>query len=79
MSSEAIVTTPPDVVRILASSTVFVKASSRVNRDFPGIAILRIRDFLSSDALQFRRATEDSLWFSTVGMQSGLELLRGDY
>ena len=28
---------PPEVVRILASSTVFVKASNRVNRDFAGI------------------------------------------
>lgn len=38
MSNEAIVTTPPDVVRTLASSTVFVKASSLVNLDFTGIA-----------------------------------------
>ena len=37
MSREAIVTTPPDVVRIRASSTVFVKASSRVNRDLAGM------------------------------------------
>ena len=37
MSSEAIVTIPPDVVRTLASSTVFVKASSLVNLDFAGI------------------------------------------
>jgi hypothetical protein len=28
---------PPDVVRTLASSTVFVKASSLVNLDFAGI------------------------------------------
>ena len=39
MSNEAIVTTPPEVVRILASSTVFVKASNRVNRDLAGILI----------------------------------------
>lgn len=37
MSSEAIVTIPPDVVRIRASSTVFVKASKRVKRDLAGI------------------------------------------
>jgi hypothetical protein len=36
-SSDAIVTTPPEVVRILASSTVFVNASSRVNLDFAGM------------------------------------------
>ena len=30
-------TTPPDVVRILASSTVLVKASSLVNLDFAGM------------------------------------------
>jgi hypothetical protein len=36
-SSEAMVTTPPDVVRILASSTVFVKASSLVNLDLAGM------------------------------------------
>ena len=30
-------TTPPEVVRILASSTVFVNASSRVNLDFAGM------------------------------------------
>lgn len=30
-------TIPPDVVRILASSTVFVNASSRVNLDFAGM------------------------------------------
>lgn len=39
MSSEAIVTIPPDVVRTLASSTVFVKASSRVNLDLAGMVI----------------------------------------
>ena len=37
MSNEAIVTIPPDVVRILASSTVFVKASKRVNLDLAGM------------------------------------------
>lgn len=31
------VTIPPDVVRIRASSTVFVKASSLVNLDFGGM------------------------------------------
>ena len=31
------VTTPPDVVRTRASSTVLVKASSLVNRDFAGM------------------------------------------
>ena len=35
--SEIIVTMPPEVVRIRASSTVFVKASSLVNLDFAGI------------------------------------------
>lgn len=34
---ETIVTMPPEVVRTLASSTVLVKASSLVNRDFAGI------------------------------------------
>jgi hypothetical protein len=29
---------PPDVVRMRASSTVFVKASSLVNLDFAGMA-----------------------------------------
>ncbi len=37
MSNEAMVTIPPDVVRIRASSTVFVKASRRVKRDLAGI------------------------------------------
>ena len=41
MSSEAIVTIPPEVVRIRASSTVFVKASNRVKRDLAGIVIER--------------------------------------
>lgn len=36
-NNEVIVTTPPDVVRIRASSTVLVKASKRVKRDFAGI------------------------------------------
>lgn len=31
------VTIPPDVVRIRASSTVFVKASNLVNLDFAGM------------------------------------------
>ena len=39
MSSEAIVTIPPDVVRTLASSTVFVNASSLVNLDFAGMIV----------------------------------------
>lgn len=39
MSNEAIVTIPPDVVRTRASSTVFVKASSRVNLDLAGIFV----------------------------------------
>jgi hypothetical protein len=34
---DTIVTMPPDVVLILASSTVFVKASSLVNRDLAGM------------------------------------------
>ena len=38
MSSEAIVTIPPEVVRTLASSMVFVNASKRVNLDLAGIA-----------------------------------------
>jgi hypothetical protein len=42
MSSEAIVTIPPDVVRTLASSTVFVKASSLVNLDFAGIVVREV-------------------------------------
>lgn len=33
-------TTPPLVVRIRASSTVFVKASSLVNLDLAGISLL---------------------------------------
>ena len=37
MSSEESVTIPPEVVRIRASSTVFVKASMRVKRDLSGI------------------------------------------
>lgn len=37
VNNEAIVRMPPDVVRIRASSTVLVKASKRVNRDFAGI------------------------------------------
>lgn len=37
MTIDAIVTIPPDVVRIRASSTVFVKASSRVNLDLAGM------------------------------------------
>lgn len=36
-----IVTMPPDVVRILASSTVFVKASSLVNLDLGGMVVAR--------------------------------------
>ena len=43
MSNEAIVTIPPDVVRILASSTVFVNASSRVNRFLAGMVALYVR------------------------------------
>lgn len=39
ISSEAIVTTPPEVVRTLASSTVLVKASSLVNLDFGAIVV----------------------------------------
>ena len=37
MSREAIVTIPPEVVRIRASSTVFVNASSFVKRDLAGM------------------------------------------
>lgn len=37
MSSEAIVTMPPEVVRTRASSTVLVKASRRVNLDLAGM------------------------------------------
>lgn len=37
-SNETMVTIPPEVVLILASSTVFVKASSLVNLDFGAIA-----------------------------------------
>ena len=44
MSNEAIVTIPPDVVRILASSTVFVNASSRVNRFLAGMVALYVRN-----------------------------------
>lgn len=32
-------TMPPDVVRTRASSTVFVNASNRVNRDFAGMVM----------------------------------------
>lgn len=38
MKIDAIVTMPPDVVRMRASSTVLVKASSRVNRDLTAMA-----------------------------------------
>ena len=38
-SREQRVTIPPDVVRMRASSTVFVKASSLVNRDLGGMVI----------------------------------------
>ena len=44
MSKLVIVTMPPDVVLTLASSTVFVKASSLVNRDFAGIVARPERD-----------------------------------
>lgn len=37
MNSEVMVTTPPDVVRIRASSTVLVNASSLVNLDLGGM------------------------------------------
>lgn len=47
MSNEAIVTIPPEVVRTLASSTVFVKASSLVNLDFTGmVAELGTRNYI---------------------------------
>jgi hypothetical protein len=36
--SDTMVTMPPEVVLIRASSTVLVKASSRVNLDFPAMA-----------------------------------------
>ena len=42
-NNEARVTIPPEVVRIRASSTVFVKASSLVNLDFAGIPVDRVR------------------------------------
>jgi hypothetical protein len=42
MSRDAIVTIPPDVVLIRASSTVFVKASNLVNRFLAGILAQRI-------------------------------------
>lgn len=37
---EVIVTMPPDVVRIRASSTVFVNASRRVNLDLTGMLMV---------------------------------------
>ena len=37
MINETMVTTPPDVVLTLASSTVFVNASKRVKRDLAGM------------------------------------------
>lgn len=40
VNNDAMVTMPPDVVRIRASSTVFVKASRRVNRDLAGILLV---------------------------------------
>ena len=39
-SNDAIVITPPDVVRTRASSTVLAKASSLVNRDLAGISFV---------------------------------------
>ena len=47
MSKEAIVTIPPEVVRIRASSTVLVKASSRVNRDLAGILARRYNGLMA--------------------------------
>lgn len=47
MRRDAIVTMPPLVVRTLASSTVLVKASSRVNRDFAGMVKGVTDNFLS--------------------------------
>jgi len=43
MIKEVMVTIPPDVVRTRASSTVFVNASSRVNRDLAGMVARQIR------------------------------------
>lgn len=44
MITEMIVTMPPDVVRILASSTVFVKASSLVNLDLGGMVVVGLEE-----------------------------------
>jgi hypothetical protein len=54
MMSEAIVTIPPEVVRTLASSTVFVKASNLVNRDFAGIVAKSIELVWSRDSVAAR-------------------------
>jgi hypothetical protein len=52
MSSEAIVTIPPEVVRTLASSTVLVKASSLVNLDFAGMVVVYGPRRVEQDAIQ---------------------------
>ena len=60
--NETIVTTPPDVVRTLASSTVFVKASSRVNLDFAGMmmadtGLIETRSMMGIDSVYFWHLT----------------------
>lgn len=65
------VTIPPDVVRMRASSTVFAKASSLVNRDLAGI--------LSSVSMNDRSLFGiwyQVLFFSQEKKQSGHLFLR---
>ena len=61
-------TIPPLVVRIRASSTVFVKASSLVNLDLAGILVLAragIRPCVSADANGFLKMRKFTTGYST--------------
>ena len=71
MSREAIVTTPPDVVRIRASSTVLVKASSRVNRDLAGIVIER--PYVNGPQGPLQRQTSRALSLAAESLERQVE------
>jgi hypothetical protein len=61
--SETMVTMPPEVVLMRASSTVFVKASSLVNLDFGGILPLaRVASASAGTRCQ---------WFDAAGLGFG--------
>ena len=64
MSNEAMVTIPPDVVRTRASSTVFVKASSLVNLDFAGMAVIcrNLGKWNRCEIAELSLAAMDSTW-----------------